>query len=455
MSSASPDAERSRAADDLDDLSAWMARPVTAESDAEMRRTRAIGRTVAGIFWIVVLLALAAGTGYTIWALSAPVPEPTIEAGAPAADPGPTAAMVRPTEGASVIAVRGASEYLGPEAAAEGMIVRTGSGEQQPIASITKLITALVVLEAHPLDGLDDPGPTLTFSEADHDLYDAYYVQGATVAGMPAGSRMSLRDALATMLIPSASNYADAVSTWAFGSSWGFREAAREWLDARGLTSTVVVDPTGLDPRNVSTPDDLMRLADIAADDAVVAHISGTPAVSFPGTGTVYTTNTLLGQSGISGLKTGNLGPGTFGLVYTATLDVAPDVTLDVTGVRLGAQSRDSLHTDIVRLLDSVEAGFHPVPVARAGQTVGTVSAPWGATAAVVIAEDAEIFTWSDTPIASRWDSVPVEVPRDGAAVGVITWSAGPETVSANVVVEGEIEPPSAWWRLMNPGELG
>ena len=45
------------------------------------------------------------------------------------------------------------------------------------------------MLDAHPIaDG--DVGPTLTFSKADHDLYDQYYVQDAAVAEMPTVSTM-------------------------------------------------------------------------------------------------------------------------------------------------------------------------------------------------------------------------------------------------------------------------
>lgn len=71
------------------------------------------------------------------------------------------------------------------------------------------------------------------FSEADHDLYDAYDVRGATVAPMPAGSSMSLRDALGMMLIPSACNYAEAVPTWAFGSQWAFLRGPRTSRDGK------------------------------------------------------------------------------------------------------------------------------------------------------------------------------------------------------------------------------
>ena len=114
-----------------------------------------------------------------------------------------------PAEDPAAISVTGAEQYLG----AEGIHLTSGPDDPRPIASTSKLITALVVLDAHPLADADDPGPTITFGKADHDLYDKYYVLGAAIVEMPTGSSMSLHDALATMLIPSASNYAEAVST--------------------------------------------------------------------------------------------------------------------------------------------------------------------------------------------------------------------------------------------------
>ena len=68
----------------------------------------------------------------------------------------------------------------------------------------------------------------------------------AAVAEMPTGSSMSLHDALATMLIPSASNYADAVSTWAFGSRSAFLSATDDYLAREGLTGTTIVVDGGL-----------------------------------------------------------------------------------------------------------------------------------------------------------------------------------------------------------------
>ena len=112
-------------------------------------------------------------------------------------------------------------------------------------------------------------------------------------------------------------------------------------------------------------------------------------------------TNDLLGSDGITGLKTGNLGEGSYNLLYSASLDVGAAEPLSVTGVVLGGHSRQSSIATSWRLLDSIRGGFHEVPVATRGQEVGSYTTPWGSTARMVVAESASIFTWSDTPITA------------------------------------------------------
>lgn len=312
-----------------------------------------------------------------------------------------------------------------------------------------------MVLDEKPLDGADDEGPTVTFSEADHDLYDAYNMRGATIAAMPAGSSMSLRDALSAMLIPSASNYAVAVSTWAFGSQGAFVSATRRWLADNGLSGTTIVEPTGLSARNTSTPTDLVALGKLAAANPTIAEIGATRTLSVPGPGRMVTTNSLLGSGGITGLKTGNLGPGTFSLRYTASVDVGIAEPLSVTGIMLGGGSRESDNRSTVALLDSIRAGFHEVPVATRGEEIGGYSTAWGSSARIVVGEDASLLTWSDTPITVTMETKTPTAYEAGEVVGTITWSAGPNTVAAPVVIEGSITPPTEWWRLTHPGELG
>lgn len=419
--------------------------------DPAVRRRRR--RRALVITAVCVALLLAVPAGYVGWALSAPVNPPAVAARAPQVPVGDAAVVPTHTAAASAMSIAGADAYLGD--AASGTWSTTGTGEPLPIASITKLITALVIVDKVPLSSADDPGPTITFSKADHDLYDQYYVQGATIAPMPTGTSMSLHDALAVMLIPSASNYADALSTHIFGSHSAFLGATRDWLASHGLTGTTITEPTGISPRNTSTPADLLAIAKLAAADPAIARIAATPSVSIPGAGQLVTTNALLGTAGITGLKTGNLGEGTHSLLYTATLDVGAGEPLAITGVVLGGSSRESVNATVLAALDSIRSGFHQVPVATDGQKIGSISTPWGSTAALVIDDSASIVTWSDTPIELTMDIDTPPTYRDGTIVGHITWTAGPNTVTAPVMISGNIDPPTEWWRLTHPSELG
>ena len=75
-------------------------------------------------------------------------------------------------------------------------------------------------------------------------------------------------------------------------------------------------------------------------------------------------------------------------------------------------------------------------------------------TKSVLIARDVDIFTWSDTPIAVE---VAMDNPTEfatGDVVGQITWTAGPHSESADLIVTESIDPPTDWWRLTHPTEL-
>lgn len=418
--------------------------------DAAVRRRRR--RRGLLITAVCVVLLLAATGGYIGWALTAPLNPPAVTSRTPQAPVGEAVAVAAPPAAASAISIAGADAYLGE--AASGTWSTTGSGEPLPIASITKLITALVILDRAPLASADDPGPTITFGRSDHDLYDAYYVQGATIAAMPTGTAMSLHDALAVMLIPSASNYADALSSRIFGSRDAFLGATRDWLASHGLSGTTITEPTGISPRNTSTPADLLAIAKLAAAHPAIARIVATTSISIPGAGQLYNTNSLLGTAGVTGLKTGNLGDGTHSLLYTATLDVGAADPLAITGVVLGGPSRESVNATVIATLESIRSGFHSVPVATEGQEVGSISTPWGSTATLVIGEAASIFTWSDTPIELTMDIDTPPTYRDGTVVGSVSWTAGPDTVTAPVEIAGSIDQPTAWWRLTHPAEL-
>lgn len=411
------------------------------------------GRIALIVFLVVTFLVLGGSGGYVWWASAAPLPAPTVVSQAPAASPGPAASIALPSGGEMLMSVEGGEAYLGPDAASA--FAQSGGNDPRPIASIAKLVTALVILDRNPLDGPDDPGPTIAFTEADTDLYDQFYVQGAVIARMPDGLRLSLHDSLATMLLPSAANYAVANARWAFGSEGAYVQAARAWLSANGLNDTRIVDATGIDERNTSTPTDLIALGRIAAANPVVAQLAATKTITVSGPGTVTNTNDLLGTLGITGLKTGNLGEGTFNLLFTSTLDVGVEAPLTLTGVRLGGETHDSTDGDVARLLRSLQDGFHDVDLGTAGDDIGTITTPWGSRATLVLTRTTSLRTWSDTPIAVDLVTTTPQSYADGEVVGTVTWTAGPNTTASEVKITGAIEEPTLWWRLTHPNELG
>lgn len=411
------------------------------------------GRIAVIAFFVTVLVVVAGGGGYVWWASAAALPAPTVTSEAPAARAGATAAIALPTTGSALLSIAGGEAYLGPDAS--GAFAAAGGDDPRPIASIAKLITALVVLDAHPLSGAGDPGPTLAFTEADTDLYDEFYVRGATIAKMPTGTRLPLHDALAVMLLPSASNYAVAIARWGFGSEGAYVQAARSWLSANGLGDTRIVDATGIDARNTSTPADLVALGRIAAANPAIAEIARMHSVNVEGAGLVTSTNGLLGTLGVSGLKTGNLGDGSFNLLFTSSLDVGIGSPLTITGVRLGGATHDSTDADVVTMLQSIADGFHTLSVGTRGSEVGEIATAWGSGASLVLSKDAELLTWSDTGVSVDLDVTTPSTYADGERVGTVTWTAGPQMTSADVQISGAIEEPSLWWRLTHPGELG
>ena len=174
---------------------------------------------------------------------------------------------------------------------------------------------------------------------------------GATIAAMPTNSTMSERDALKLMLVASATNYAEAVTGWAFGSNGAFVNATKQWLAANGLTQTTIVEPTGIDARNTSTPTDLIALARIASANPVVAQIVALPHLDIPDFEQLPNTNDMLGTGGVNGLKTGTLEGSGSNLLFTALLPVGLPDPLSVTGVVLGGFSHESVNLDVTTLL--------------------------------------------------------------------------------------------------------
>ncbi len=197
-----------------------------------------------------------------------------------------------------------------------------GTQTPMPTASTAKLITALVVLQAKPLS-LGQTGPVLTMSRNDIALLNTYTaLDGSKIGKVLIGEQLTEYQVLEAMMLPSADNMADSLGIWAYGSLPAYSTVANAYLAAHGLNDTHVgTDASGLDPSTVSTAHDMVIIGEFVMQNPVLAEIVGKQSVSgFPLTGTINNTNTLLGQSGIVGIKTGNSNQQ--GGAYVAAADV-------------------------------------------------------------------------------------------------------------------------------------
>lgn len=331
----------------------------------------------------------------------------------------------------------------------DGVLASAGTAGPLPIASITKVITALVVLDAHPL-APGEFGPSATFGAADEQFYAEQVAQDGIVAPVAAGQSMSERHMLDLALMASANNYAQSVAAWAFGSEAAYVDAAHAWLAAHGLTGTTITDATGIQPTNTSTVSDLIALAKIAIADPVVSEIVATSAVDIPGIGTVLNRNQLLGIDGIDGIKTGTLDESGACLLFSAE-HVVDGQPITLVGVVLGGPDHDTINQAIRGILAEADRGFRTVPLTTAGTSFATYSTPWGDTAAAVAESDASVVTWAATAITATTDASPLHLGAVGTDVGSVTFTVGRQSVTIPLVLDHSIDDPGPWWRLTNP----
>lgn len=357
-------------------------------------------------------------------------------------EPGSAAVLDFPGYGASAI---GALDF-------PGVLATSGSDKALPMASITKLVTALTVLEAHPLE-VDEKGPKVTMTAADVRYYTDSLAVNGKVAPVKAGQVYTQRELLDLTLIESANNYAMTLAVWAFGSEDAFVNKARAWVKAHDLPSLRIVDPTGLDTGNKATATDLVELGRLALADPVIAQIVGTEKMTLHDVGLVENSNELLGVHGVTGIKTGTLD--TFGanLLFSAEYTVGAS-TVTVIGVVLGGTDHPTLDRAITGLLSTVKAGFHEVDVSDVGEDFADYETAWGQSASAEAGAEAVLLTWSDTPITASVTADPLHLAEAGAHVGDVTFTAGVRTITVPLVLSHALTDPGPGWRLTHPGEL-
>jgi D-alanyl-D-alanine carboxypeptidase (penicillin-binding protein 5/6) len=231
-----------------------------------------------------------------------------------------------------------------------------------PIASVAKVMTAYLVLRAHPLRPGQD-GPTITFTDAD--VADTYRRTGQQESVVPiaAGEQLTERQALQALLLPSANNIAAVLARWDAGSADRFVARMNATARSLGMTHTRYTDPSGYDDATVSTAADQVRIVDRAMRLPVFASIVATPSATLPVAGTVHNTNTLLGYDGFVGVKTGSTAAAGGCFAFRAIRWIDGKRTT-ITGVVLGQPGHDQVAAGLAAadaMVDRI-AGQRAVP---------------------------------------------------------------------------------------------
>ncbi len=332
-----------------------------------------------------------------------------------------------------------------------GIDVASGPEQPVPVASLTKLMTAYVVLHDHPL-ALDQPGPTITVSQADVDDYDNDTVDDDSNAQVTLNEQITEQQVLAGLLVHSADNYADLLARWDAGSIPAFVAKMNADASRLGMVHSHFVDASGVDPGSTSTASDLLKVAAPDMADAVFASMVQMPSVTLPVAGTISTYTPLLGVQGVIGVKSG----------FTTAAGGC-----DVLGVER------TVHGKAVLLLAAVTGQTGPVVLAQAalhglalvdalGPLIGSTAVLAGHQVAAHVSEGggsgvtartaapASVLTWPGVTATRVF--VPArhvaDQPARGTRVGTVVVTVGTQRVAVPVRLERDVPPESLLQRL-------
>ncbi len=218
------------------------------------------------------------------------------------------------------------------------VLFEKNAGAQLPIASITKLMTAMVALDAEP-----DLQQELTISQDDVDTFKG------THSRLRVGTRLTREEMLRLALMSSENRAAAALSRYYPGGRDEFVAAMNRKAEELGLSDTRFEDPTGLTAANLSSARDLTKMTAAAHGYPLIRQFSTTPEHRVIVAGrphTFHNTNRLVSNDGweIGLSKTGYISEAGKCLVMQAWVNNKPMiiVLLDSWGklTRIGDANR-------------------------------------------------------------------------------------------------------------------
>jgi serine-type D-Ala-D-Ala carboxypeptidase (penicillin-binding protein 5/6) len=353
--------------------------------------------------------------------------------------PGRAPALAWPREGQAAAEVEGVGGLGG-----------SGGSTPVPIASVAKVMTAYLTLLEHPLTA-GEQGFVMTITSAQVEEQGDRAALGESTVPVTVGERLTERQALQALLLPSANNIAAALADYDAGGPRAFVARMSSTARKLGMTSTTYTDPSGFEESTVSTAADQLKLARAAMQLPAFATIVAEPSVVLPVAGRVSNLDALIGAEGYVGIKTGSDSAAGGCLMFAKRVTIAGR-RLMVLGVVLDQHEGALVEAALVsaqRLGNSVAAALHVATVLPAGTTVLSASNASGATAQAVTAAPLREVGWDGAQlrvlVIGRGSVTRLRAGQGVARVAVLS---GTSAVSTAAVARSALGGPSLGWRL-------
>jgi D-alanyl-D-alanine carboxypeptidase (penicillin-binding protein 5/6) len=219
---------------------------------------------------------------------------------------GPQADIVPPTGDLPPIA---AAAYVVVDGDTGEPLASFNADQPRPVASLTKLMTARLVLDAGGLEHTATVPPLQNAGDESQ-------------AGLEPGDQVSRGELLEAMLVASANDAAHTLAVDVAGGERRFVQMMNAEAAAAGLDATRYANPDGLDdPAQHSSAADVARLAGDLMEDPAFRHIVAAESTTLDGS-ELPATNDLLGvYPGADGIKTGHTDEAGWCIAASATRD--------------------------------------------------------------------------------------------------------------------------------------
>ncbi|MEV4613885.1 D-alanyl-D-alanine carboxypeptidase [Kitasatospora sp. NPDC049258] len=411
-------------------LAALSRRPVTPFQRAVKRAT------IWTAFLAVVLGALVTAQ------LLRPLPEPKAKLGVAGAFTfsGDQLSIPWPAKG------QAAAEVVGV-----GSLGSSGPETPAPIASVTKVMNAYLILQAHPLKK-GETGPVLTVDkQAAQESSDA----DQSKIPLTEGQQLNQYEALEMLMLPSANNVARLLARWDSGSEEAFVKKMNDQAAKFGMANTTYADPAGYSNDTKSTAKDQLKLAEQVMKIDIFRQIVAEPDTKFNNQ-RVFNTNELLSpKNGVIGVKTGSSTPAGSCLMWAAVKDIGGTKRL-ILGVTLGQPATKEEPSLVkaaqpisMKIITAAQNGLAGQTLAKQGEVVGYVDDGLGGRTPVVATKDLTVAGWSGITAHVTLDATKLaHTVKAGTQVGTVSAGEGDGRVEVPVTLQSDLAPPSIASRL-------